>query len=235
MPPEPAPLPPAERVVVSWPMTILRIGLRLAVVAAVVLAVHLAGQWLEQRSHVIDEGRGIGTLVLIGMLVAYAAMIAMPFVPGIEIGVALMMLRGGEVAPFVYLATIAGLFLAYLLGLRMPYAVLHRFFADLRMRPACRLLERIAPLSPDERLAALQARLPRWIAPYATRHRHVLLGIAINVPGNGVVGGGGGLCLLAGLSRLYRPAATALTLAIAVAPVPLLVWLLDRPVVPLVY
>ena len=93
----------------------------------------------------------------------------------------------------------------------------------------CRMLERIAVLSPEERLVALQARLPSRLGGLATRHRYILLGLLVNVPGNGVVGGGGGLCLMVGLSRLYEPVRTAALLAVAVAPVPLIVWLVDRP------
>ena len=55
--------------------------------------------------------------------------------------------------------------------------------------------------------------------------RYPLLAALINVPGNAVVGGGGGIALTAGFSRLFRPGWTALTVALAVAPVPLIVWL----------
>jgi len=43
-----------------------------------------------------------------------------------------------------------------------------------------------------------------------------------------VVGGGGGLLLLAGMSRLFRAGPVALTLALAVAPVPLVVWGMEQ-------
>ena len=45
------------------------------------------------------------------------------------------------------------------------------------------------------------------------------------MPGSGLIGGGGGICLLAGLTGVFAPRATFLTLALAVAPVPLLVWM----------
>jgi hypothetical protein len=38
-----------------------------------------------------------------------------------------------------------------------------------------------------------------------------------------VIGGGGGISLLAGMSRLFRFSGFALTLAVAVAPVPLFI------------
>jgi len=229
----PVPLLPVDEVTVPLTTALLRLTLRLAVVAAAIFVLHFLMTWLDARTHVIGRSPALGALVIVMMLIAYAVLIATPFVPGIEIGVALMLLQGGTVAPFVYLATVAGLTLSYAAGSALPYAALHRIFAELRLRPACRLLERVAPLSPEERLAAFEARLPGRIASLATRQRYLLLGIAINVPGNGLLGGGGGLSLMAGLSHLYRPGPTLLTFAIAVAPVPLLVWIFDGRVLPL--
>ena len=223
------PLDPYEPAVTAWPLALLRIALRLAALVLIVVGVHWTLTWLDERTHVIGASQGLALGIILLMLVAYALMIALPFVPGIEIGIALMMLQGGSIAPFVYLATIVGLFTAYTAGMVLPYRSLHRLAADLRLSPLCRMLERIAVLSPEERLVALQARLPSRLGGFATRHRYILLGIVVNVPGNGVVGGGGGLCLMAGLSRLYEPVRTAALLAVAVAPVPLIVWLVDRP------
>jgi hypothetical protein len=51
------------------------------------------------------------------------------------------------------------------------------------------------------------------------------LACLFNLPGNVVLGGGGGIALLAGLSRLYAPLPMAVTVALAVAPVPLAIWI----------
>lgn len=202
-------------------------------IGVAVVAIHQLILWLESETHTIGQPQTIGVLILVAMLAAYALLIATPFVPGIEIGLALMFLHGDAVVPFVYLATVAGLALSFGIGARLGYATLHRLFADLRLRRACRLLERIAPLTPDARLDLLAGRLPAWLGGLATRYRYVLLGVLINIPGNGLIGGGGGLALMAGFSRLYRWPATALTFLIAVAPVPLVIWIYDRPVLPL--
>jgi hypothetical protein len=53
------------------------------------------------------------------------------------------------------------------------------------------------------------------------RYRYVALALAVNTPGNSVIGGGGGIMMIAGLSGLFTPAATFLTVAVAVSPVPL--------------
>jgi len=53
----------------------------------------------------------------------------------------------------------------------------------------------------------------------------------INVPGNAFIGGGGGILFLAGFSTMFRPAAMALTIALAVTPVPLVIWALGIDIV----
>ena len=56
------------------------------------------------------------------------------------------------------------------------------------------------------------------------RFRYVTVALAINTPGNIAVGGGGGIMLVAGLSRLFSIPAMLLVIALATAPVPLAVW-----------
>ena len=67
--------------------------------------------------------------------------------------------------------------------------------------------------------------MPAFLADKAVRWRYVMLGLLLNLPGNAILGGGGGICLVAGLSGVYAPRATVLTLALAIAPLPLLAWL----------
>jgi len=47
--------------------------------------------------------------------------------------------------------------------------------------------------------------------------------VALNIPGNYVIGGGGGIALIAGVSRVYSIPGFLLTILLAVAPVPLAV------------
>ena len=68
-----------------------------------------------------------------------------------------------------------------------------------------------------------RAAAPRAVAAIALDRPYLLLAVLLNVPGNSVIGGGGGLCLLAGLIGVYRPRWMLPTLALATAPVPLAV------------
>jgi len=200
---------------------------RIAIIVAIAFGAHFLIQWVETRAGDLPQAsQGFllgGVLFLI--LCAYAILIALPFVPGIEIGLSLLMIRGAEIAPIVYLATVIGLVTAFLAGRFMSYDWLHRVFMDLRLRRASGFLVRTKNLTRTERLDMLRAGLPNWLSGFAINFRYVSLGLVINLPGNSLIGGGGGICLLAGLSRLFTPWVTIATIALAVSPVPILVWI----------
>jgi len=60
------------------------------------------------------------------------------------------------------------------------------------------------------------------VMPFLLRHRFLALMVALNLPGNALVGGGG-IGLMAGSSRLFAFPKFILTVAVAVSPVPLMV------------
>lgn len=146
---------------------------------------------------------------------------AVPFVPGAEIGFALILALGIPIILLVYGAMIAALTLSYTIGRLVPPRAIAGCFGILGLERARTLVEDLAPLSDAERLQRLTARAPRRILPFLLRHRFIALALALNLPGNSLVGGGGGIALAAGMSRLFPPLPYLLTIALAVAPVPL--------------
>jgi hypothetical protein len=157
-------------------------------------------------------------------LIFYALLVAIPFVPGLEIGLSLLMMKGGSIAPLVFLATFSGLTLAYLVGRYLPDRMLYNLFADLRLKSACRLIDRLAPLDQHARLEMLQARLPKIINASLLKYRYVTVAVLLNIPGNAFIGGGGGIALISGLSRTFKTREILITFALAVSPVPLAVY-----------
>ncbi len=203
---------------------VLRIALRLAAILAAAYLVLELMDWVTAQATATGNGK-----LMIGMfailLVAYAVLIAIPFMPGIEIGISLLLLKGARIAPLVYLATALGLLLAFSAGRLLPHKWLHNVLADLHLKRACQLVDRLAPMTREDRLAHLTARAPNWLKPLAGPWRYLCLALLINSPGNMIIGGAGGIALTAGFSRLFSPGLTALTFAVAVLPVPLMVWL----------
>jgi len=162
---------------------------------------------------------------LMTLSVVYALLIAVPFVPGVEIGLAMLAMLGPEVVMLVYLCTIAGLSLSFLVGRLIPLATLGRLFAELNMQRASELMCKLDPLDHEARLNLLVQNSPSRVVPMLVKHRHIALVGALNLPGNFLIGGGGGIALIAGVSKLYSVPGFVLTIAIAVAPVPLAVYL----------
>ena len=78
-------------------------------------------------------------------------------------------------------------------------------------------------------------RSPKKFVPFLLKYRYLALLVVINAPGNIVIGGGGGIAMSAGMSRLFVPSLFLLTIAIAVSPIPLFLIIFganfaDRPV-----
>lgn len=211
-----------------------RMLLRVGFIAVIALGAHFAIEWAMALTDSLPaaEGDVARCAILLGATLLYALVLALPFVPGVEIGIALLMMRGAEMAPAVYLATVLGLSLAFVVGRALPFAALQRLFADLHLKQAASLIETIAPLTPEERIARLRARLPARLGQWVITARYLALAILLNLPLNAFLGGGGGLSVLAGISGLFQTPRTIAVIAISVLPVPLLVWFLGTDVLP---
>ena len=163
--------------------------------------------------------QGVHRAVMLGTI-ASVVLLALPFVPGAEIGIALLTSFGASVAPLVYAATVVAMMLAYIVGLLLPTSVLCRLFRLLRLKQAADLIERASALPPKDRIGVLLEAAPPNIVALALRRRYIALALAVNVPGNAVIGGGGGIMIMAGMSGLFAPAPVLLAILIGVSPVP---------------
>jgi hypothetical protein len=162
---------------------------------------------------------------IVASMVAYTGLMAIPFVPGAEIGIAVLVILGPKIAVLVYLCTLAALSLSFLVGRLVPERILISFLRDLRFHKASRILARVEGLDAQRRLSLMLDQSPKRLVPVLLRYRYLALIVAINLPGNIVIGGGGGIALMAGLSRLFSPSGFVVTVAIATLPIPL-VWLM---------
>lgn len=154
---------------------------------------------------------------------AYVALMAIPFMPGIEIGITMIVFFGSSICFLIYLCTVLALTLSYLAGRLVPTRYWATIFGFLGLNRARRLIQQIAPLSAEARFALLADKAPKRIVPFLLRHRFIALAIVINLPGNILIGGGGGIGLIAGATGIFPFWKYLLTIAIAVSPVPLVV------------
>ena len=203
---------------------LLRLAILVAVLALATWGAHLVRDALDLQVRP-DNEQQVHHAIMLGS-VAYVGLLALPFVPGAEIGLAMLAALGPAIAPLIYACTVAALMLAYTVGRFVPIGALERVLSLLRMQRAAALVARAAPLSPDARLAMLLDGQPKRAVGLGLRYRYVALALAVNTPGNSIIGGGGGIMMMAGLSGIFSPLATFLTVALAVSPVPLAVMFL---------
>ena len=167
-----------------------------------------------------------GLTMLFGLTLLYAILLSIPFVPGVELGWAILMVLGVKGLVLVYPATVLGLCLSFFIGRWIPPLALERFLHWLHWYRIEHLLGKMRPLNSQNRLAMLLANTPRKVIPLLLRHRYLALALAFNLPGNSVIGGGGGIALLAGMSRLFTPLAFVALVCLAITPIPLILLLL---------
>jgi hypothetical protein len=73
--------------------------MRLCVILGLALGAHFAMTWASARVETGGIGMRFGLLAL--FLLIYALLIAIPFVPGVEIGLSFMIIEGPWIAPFI--------------------------------------------------------------------------------------------------------------------------------------
>ncbi len=160
-------------------------------------------------------------LAIMTSIVAYVIASAVPFVPGAEIGFGLLMVFGAKIAFLVYVGMVAALLLSFMVGRFVPAERVAAAFDYLGLARAHDLVLQLAPMDAAARLQFLSARAPsRWL-PVLLRYRYLALILLFNIPGNSVIGGGGGIAFTAGLCGLYSIPGYVIAVLIAVAPVPL--------------
>lgn len=152
----------------------------------------------------------------------YILWMAMPFVPGIELGLALMVMLGSKGVVVVYLCTLVSLSLSFAIGRLIPLKAFARFLGWLHLRKSRDLMLKLALLNPEEKLDFLLGTAPSRIVPYLLKHRYFMIALLLNLPGNALIGGGGGIGLIAGMSRVYSFPRYFLLVSLAITPLPLL-------------
>ena len=202
-------------------LTLRSLGIVLVWAAMLALALYVSRVGLRDAQALPVTLRGdVGVWALVLLALAYALALAMPFVPGMELGLLIMVVFSTVVVVVAYAATLVGLSLAYTAGRVLParWVLVHVKGAD----PAW-LRQDMASAMPAMIAASRWGRgaPPRWLALPST-HRYLALALSLNVPANAVVGGGGGIALLCGLSGQFGWWAYLATIAVATSPLPIL-------------
>lgn len=201
--------------------------IRILIVLAVIAGLNIFGTWLGHQINFQLFPRHdtmLHTLVMFAVAV-YIILMATPFMPGIEVGLAVMLLLGYKSALLIYLSTIIALSISYAVGRYFPLQLVQKFLSWLYLYKACDLVKQLEPLNQNERLELLNKKAPKKIAPFLLKHRYLTIAVTLNLPGNALVGGGGGIGLVVGMSRVIPFYKYFLVVIASVLPVPLCVYL----------
>lgn len=213
---DPAPRPASSNA--KW----IRVIAVVSVYGALLSLGYWGGGWLTSALGIDhDQGKFLVNDRKVWLNIAvYALLLAIPFVPGIEISIALLSTLGTAVAVQIYLATVVAFTLSFMIGRLVPAALLMAFFRLVSLTSAEALMKRLQPLSRKERLSLLVEHAPSRFIPLLLRFRYVALVAAFNLPGNAILGGGGGIALLAGLSGMYSLPQYLIAASVAALPIP---------------
>jgi len=190
--------------------------------ALIVLGAGLGRELLEIAWPYFHPAQGASLRwTIAAVIVVYTVVMAVPFLPAAEIGFTLLLVFGPRVALLVYLCTVLALMLPYLIGRAVPPDLCARALGFFGLHRASDLAQRLALLDVNARLELLLAQAPARFVPTLLRHRYLALAVALNLPGNTLLGGGAGIALCAGICGLYPTHGFVATVAIAVAPIPI--------------
>lgn len=201
--------------------------LKMIVVFSIVFAANVATTWYIESLDVQiwPESKEIVDRAVLAAVATYIVLMVLPFLPAIEIGLVLMTMLGPKGVLVVYACTVTALIIAFGIGRLIPAQPLIGFLVWLRLEKAATVFTEFDATPADKRLVFIAERGPAGVFPSLVRHRYWLLALLLNIPGNAVIGGGGGIAMMAGLSRLYSFPLYLLTISLGVLPGPIIILL----------
>lgn len=201
----------------------LWLAAKLVALVSALVFLNQIGHWLADRVAFQLWPRHAEAFLpfLVIAVATYVFLLSIPFLPGIEMGLMLMSMLGAPGILLVYLATLLALSIGFWLGRLIPPRILEQVLKWFHLGRARELVVALEPLGPEERINYLVGSAPSRMVPFLLRHRYLMVALLFNLPGNALVGGGGGVSLIAGMSRLFPFPRYLLLITVATTPGPL--------------
>lgn len=196
---------------------------KLLILLAVVLLLNSGGGWL---AHQVDfqlypRHEPMLHLIILSSFGLYIILMTLPFMPGIEVGLTLMLFLGGKGVVLVYVCTLIALSISYVIGRKFPPKLVARLLGWLYLNKARDLVLEMEGMPHNQRISFLQKKAPTKIAPHLLKHRYLAIACLLNLPCNALIGGGGGIALVSGMSGIITYPRYLLLIAVAISPVPI--------------
>jgi hypothetical protein len=189
-----------------------------------------AGDWIARSLQitVYPHTEPMFHKIIMTLIAAYVLLTAIPFVPGVEVGLGLIVAFGPSIVPLVYAGTILALTASYSIGRLVPERWLAAGFGKVGLLRAENMVAALSGLTPEDRVSYLTSRAPKRWVPFLLRHRLLALALLINLPGSALIGGGGGICMAFGVTRLVTYPQFLLTTVLATSPLPVAILVASR-------
>lgn len=200
-------------------------GIKLLLLIVVIVLLNSGGGWLAHQVNfqLYPRHEPVLHLMILGSFGLYILLMTLPFMPGIEVGLALMLFLGSKGVFLVYLCTLVALSISFSIGRKIPPKSFSKFLDWLHLKKARDLVLEMESLSLDERMTILREKAPAKLAPHLLKYRYLTIAVLLNLPGNALIGGGGGIGLIVGMSGIITYPRYLLLITIAISPVPIMI------------
>ena len=201
----------------------LRLAAKIAVFLCIIIFLYYGSEQIVNFFAFQMWPRHVDMIIylLFSSAAAYVVLMAVPFMPGIEMGILIMMMFGRPGILLVYLCTLLALTLSFLAGSHLPPRILARVLDWFHLDRARDLVMDLAPLGPEKRLHLLLGSTPTSVVPFLLRHRYLFIACLLNLPGHAFIGGSGGIGMIVGMSKIFSFPKYLLMVSIAILPGPI--------------
>ena len=201
----------------------LRLAAKIAVLLCIIIFLYYGSEQIVNFFAFQMWPRHVDMIIylLFSSAAAYVVLMAVPFMPGIEMGILIMMMFGRPGILLVYLCTLLALTLSFLAGSHLPPRILARVLDWFHLDRARDLVMDLAPLGPEKRLHLLLGSTPTSVVPFLLRHRYLFIACLLNLPGHAFIGGSGGIGMIVGMSKIFSFPKYLLMVSIAILPGPI--------------
>jgi len=201
----------------------LRLAAKIAVFLCIIIFLYYGSEQIVNFFAFQMWPRHVDMIIylLFSSAAAYVVLMAVPFMPGIEMGILIMMMFGRPGILLVYLCTLLALTLSFLAGSHLPPRILARVLDWFHLDRARDLVMDLAPLGPEKRLHLLLGSTPTRVVPFLLRHRYLFIAFLLNLPGHAFIGGSGGIGMIVGMSKIFSFPKYLLMVSIAILPGPI--------------
>ena len=146
---------------------------------------------------------------LIIACVCYGLLLMLPFVPALELGLLLMSIYGADGIIGAYVATVSALMLSFFVGCKLgQHRKIHWSANESKTQTS--------------RQKQIRNRLLMGFYKNVSRRPYMSLALLLNMPGNVVLGGAGGIAMMAGASGHMQFFRYGLTVMLATSVLPIL-------------